>query len=34
MDDSFGEELGNLITHPKITRLDISHNELGPKGIA
>lgn len=33
MDDSYGEALGILMTHPKITRLDVSHNEIGPKGI-
>jgi Ran GTPase-activating protein (RanGAP) involved in mRNA processing and transport len=33
IDDSFADELIFLITHTRIHKLDISHNDIGPKGI-
>lgn len=33
IDDSFSEELVMIITHTRVYNLDISYNEIGPKGM-
>lgn len=33
IDDSYHEELKYIITNTHVRNLDLSHNEIGPKGI-
>lgn len=33
LDDSFADELVFLVQRSRISTLDISHNDLGPRGI-
>lgn len=33
IDDSYSDELAFIISHTKINKLDLSQNDIGPKGI-